>query len=337
MDTAEKEMLRMRRRYEDAVERRNQTGVALIDRNDELCILYEKANLQEEVSRRGEIELRKREDEIRALTIEVADAERSIEVARRTMTRVPGLDEQVASLQAQLLLERREVERLSAELEAPENKSRWRKLEGQVPDAEELAAKLESLQARLDDKEEQLAEKNLVLDEVTRLAGRLRTQAAESRADTLELASRVNDYRARIRAATKSLMATVSELSMYQASAASLEEERDQLVDDLAMARERAASGEAPDEDAEREWARQVRSEETASAAARDREDAAAARADGSTISRAAQRPNAYVPSDPMSMGVPRPYGAHAPFKPTAPGANMRHYRARRNREIVIT
>ena len=181
MDTAEKEMLRMRRRYEDAVERRNQTGVALIDRNDELCILYEKANLQEEVSRRGEIELRKREDEIRALTIEVADAERSIEVARRTMTRVPGLDEQVASLQAQLLLERREVERLSAELEAPENKSRWRKLEGQVPDAEELAAKLESLQARLDDKEEQLAEKNLVLDEVTRLAGRLRTQAAESR------------------------------------------------------------------------------------------------------------------------------------------------------------
>ena len=105
VDAAEKEMLRMRRRYEDAVERRNQTGVALIDRNDELCILYEKANLQEEVSRRGEIELRRREDEIRALTIEVADAERSIEVARRTMTRVPGLDEQVASLQAQLLLE----------------------------------------------------------------------------------------------------------------------------------------------------------------------------------------------------------------------------------------
>ena len=336
VDAAEKEMLRMRRRYEDAVERRNQTGVALIDRNDELCILYEKANLQEEVSRRGEIELRRREDEIRALTIEVADAERSIEVARRTMTRVPGLDEQVASLQAQLLLERREVERLSAELEAPENKSRWRKLEGQVPDAEELAAKLESLQARLDDKEEQLAEKNLVLDEVTRLAGRLRTQAAESRADTLELASRVSDYRARIRAATKSLMATVSELSMYQASAASLEEERDRLVDDLAMARERAASGEAPDEDAERggrdRFDRRRRLRRRRGIAKTRRR-----RADGSTISRAAQRPNAYVPSDPMSMGVPRPYGAHAPFKPTAPGANMRHYRAPEPREIVIT
>ena len=117
-----------------------------------------------------------------------------------------------------------------------------------------------------------------------------------------------------------------------------MKEERDRLVDDLAMARERAASGEAPDEDAEREWARRVRSEETASAAARDREDAAAAaaRADGSTTSRAAQRPNAYVPSDPKSMGVPRPYGAHAPFKPTAPGANMRHYRAPEPREIVI-
>ena len=79
VDAAEKEMLRMRRRYEDAVERRNQTGVALIDRNDELCILYEKANLQEEVSRRGGRAADRGRDQ--ALTIEVADAERSIEVA----------------------------------------------------------------------------------------------------------------------------------------------------------------------------------------------------------------------------------------------------------------
>lgn len=35
------------------MEDRNHTGIMLIDRNDELCILYEKANTQEEVMRKG--------------------------------------------------------------------------------------------------------------------------------------------------------------------------------------------------------------------------------------------------------------------------------------------
>ena len=49
INTAEKEMLRLKKQYETVVESRNFTGIMLIDRNDELCILYEKANIQEEV------------------------------------------------------------------------------------------------------------------------------------------------------------------------------------------------------------------------------------------------------------------------------------------------
>ena len=40
--------------YEGAIEARNYTGICMIDRNDELCILYEKANIQEEVMKKGE-------------------------------------------------------------------------------------------------------------------------------------------------------------------------------------------------------------------------------------------------------------------------------------------
>lgn len=58
-------MLRLRRQYERAIEARNYTGILLIDRNDELCVLYEKHNIQEEVLKSGELELRRREDEIR--------------------------------------------------------------------------------------------------------------------------------------------------------------------------------------------------------------------------------------------------------------------------------
>ena len=54
------------------------------------------------------------------------------------------------------------------------------------------------------------------MEEVSSLSERLRQQASDGRGDTLELAKRVNDFQARIRAMTKKMMATVSELSMYQ-------------------------------------------------------------------------------------------------------------------------
>ena len=39
------DMLEIRKHYEAACESRNYMGVQLIDRNDELCILYEKNNI----------------------------------------------------------------------------------------------------------------------------------------------------------------------------------------------------------------------------------------------------------------------------------------------------
>ena len=43
--------------------------------------------------------------------------------------------------------------------------------------------------------------------------------------------------------------------------------------------------------------------------------------------STAEPRPNAYIPDDDMELPIPRPYGAHAPFKPQEPGTTMRHIR----------
>jgi hypothetical protein len=74
----------------------------------------------------------------------------------------------------------------------------------------------QALEERLNDKKEQLLEKELILEEITSLSDKLRVQAAEGRADTLELAQRVNEYQSKLRAVTRKIMATVSELSMYQ-------------------------------------------------------------------------------------------------------------------------
>lgn len=46
------------------VESRNYTGIMLIDRNDELCILYEKHNIQEKVLQTGDIEMVRLDNEV---------------------------------------------------------------------------------------------------------------------------------------------------------------------------------------------------------------------------------------------------------------------------------
>mmetsp|Transcript_19952 Transcript_19952/g.64959 ORF Transcript_19952/g.64959 Transcript_19952/m.64959 type:complete len:918 (-) Transcript_19952:40-2793(-) len=335
INSAEKDMLRLKKQYETQVEMRNWTGITLIDRNDELCILYEKANIQEEVLKQGEMELKHRDDEIRMLKLELKEVQRSMDVTRKLLPRIPALDADIASLQQQLLETRKRSEELSEALESPENKERWRRLEGKIPDKEELTAKINQLEERLNDKKEQLLEKELVLEEVSSLSDRLRAQAAEGRADTLELAKRVNDYQSRIRAITRRMMATVSELSMYQASAMKLQAEKTDLSSEVERAAELLAEGQPPTEDAEREWYRMQR-EKAALEELRQTKAQRAAEEDDkpATVTRttAEPRPNAYIPAD---VGIPVPYGS-MPFKPSEPGATMRHIVKPKEREIII-
>lgn len=77
-------------------------------------------------------------------------------------------------------------------------KRKWRLLEGDDPDQETLAAKIHFLEERLNDKKEMLLEKDLILEEVTALSDKLRKQAQDGRADTLDLAQKVNLLRSRI-------------------------------------------------------------------------------------------------------------------------------------------
>ncbi len=66
------EMLKLKKKYELAVETRNFTGIQLIDRNDELCILYEKSNVQEQTLKQGEMKLQELNQQIRMLRLELA-------------------------------------------------------------------------------------------------------------------------------------------------------------------------------------------------------------------------------------------------------------------------
>lgn len=222
INAIEADMLRLKRQYEVAVEDRNYTGIQLIDRNDELCILHEKAHVQRDTLTRGELQLHARTDEVRALDLELARLVRDSEAIRRLIPQMPAYEEELLSLQAQLHAEKARADKLSRDLESPDNEKRSRRLEGRDPEPEALAAKIALLDERLNDKKEQLLEKELVLDEVTSLANRLRKQAIERREGMLELAQQVNEAQSRVKTVTRKMMAAVSELSMYQATSIKL-------------------------------------------------------------------------------------------------------------------
>lgn len=156
------------------------------------------------------------------IKIEISELKRKIDVARKQIVVVPTLADKVLQLKNELDLEKRRELSLAEELENPENLQRWRELKGEDPDQEALDAKIHVLEERLNNKKEQLLEKELILDEITNLSEKLRKQALEGRLTTLELSEKVNEFQAKLKDLTRKMMATISELSMFQATAIKL-------------------------------------------------------------------------------------------------------------------
>lgn len=216
INNLEKQMLELKSHYEHAVEDRNLTGVQLIDRNDELCILYERSNQQQEALKKGEIELRKKEEEVRLITLQMNELKRQYLAATKRIPEIEKHQNQIVELENRLMLERNETDDLSTQLEDPQNVNRWRPLDGEDLTIEQLISKIRILEERLDIKREQLLEKDLILEEVSTLTERLKAQALNKKESSKSMVDELNTLQTKIRDVTKKMLATVSELSMYQ-------------------------------------------------------------------------------------------------------------------------
>jgi hypothetical protein len=64
------------------------------------------------------------------------------------------------------MAEREKVRNLGDALEMPERNSRWKELDGSLPERAELETKIGQLEERISEKKEQILEKGLILDEV---------------------------------------------------------------------------------------------------------------------------------------------------------------------------
>ncbi|KAK9847851.1 hypothetical protein WJX84_007452 [Apatococcus fuscideae] len=332
---ADGEMKVMTQAYEKSVQDRNGVGLMVIDRNDELSILYQKFNGQEDAIKRGDTELMKSDDQIRVLKLEAAELDRGILAARKQQPVVPQLDVNIALLKKQLLDAQRRAAELSIALETPDNKSRWRNQKGKIPDMDELEAKKAQLTEKLDIKREAAFEKDLILEELASLSTRLHESAAKGKPGSMEIAQRLNAYHVRLRTINRRMMAAVSELALTQATGIKLAEEKRSADLALRAAVRRSETGLPPGDNADRQWQQLVRMQEQHSEAQKKikaREEKYDKRNFGAP-SQADTRPNAYIPE---SLGIPKPYGGYAPFKPSESGSTMRHIRLPQPKPVVI-
>ncbi|KAJ8778601.1 hypothetical protein J1605_013278 [Eschrichtius robustus] len=284
----EEEMVQLCKKYEKAVQRRNESGVQLIEREEEVCIFYEKINIQEKMKLNGEIEIHVLEEKIRFLKLKIAEKQRQIHVTRKLLPAKRALDADLAVLQIQLELQ-------------------------------------------LAKKEEKLLEKDFIYEQVSRLTDRLCSKTQACKQDTLLLAKKMNGYQKKIKDATEKMMALVAELSMKQAMAIELQKEVKEKEDFILTCNSRMEKGLPLNKEIEREWLKVLRDEEmyALAIAEKSREflEAENRQLPNGVYTTADQRPNAYIPEAESTLPLPKPYGALAPFKPSEPGANMRHIR----------
>ncbi|MBN3298360.1 CC146 protein, partial [Amia calva] len=327
---AEEALLQLRRQYESAVQSRNDRGVQLIEREEELCIFYEKVNIQEGLIRNGDAELQAMEEEMRFMKMLVSEEARQIKLTRRKLPSKRALEQELVNLQIQLSECQDRCLELEKALEDPSRENRIRLLEGADPKPSELLEKIEQLELRLVEREEQLLERDLVYEQVARLTQRLGLKAEDGRLDTLALAKKVNRLKGRIRDTTRQMMALVAELSMQQTHSLALKQEVQDKEAFLEACHRRLEQGLPPSDDMELEWLRTLREEEQRRAEGKERarvaEEEERHQLPSGVYTSAEARPNAYIPQDDP-LPLPRPYGALAPFKPSEPGANLRHIR----------
>ncbi|NWX22310.1 CC146 protein, partial [Aegotheles bennettii] len=213
----------------------------------------------------------------------------------------------------------------------PAKENRMRDLGGKDPSPPELLKKIEQLEVELVQKEEKLLEMDLLYEHVSRLTDRIRAMAENTKQDTLLLAKRTIELQNMIKDRTQKMMALVAELSMKQALVIKLQQEMRDKEQFLMTVSTRIDQGLPPPKETENEWLKVLRNEtmrkEAAEARAKRAAEEEQAAVPGCVHTTAEQRPTAYIPDDEHSLPLPRPYGALAPFKPSEPGSNIRHFR----------
>ena len=229
LNSIESDMVGIRGDYEVACESRNLTGIQLIDRNDELCVFYEKIqHLEAEINILYKNILQK-EQKIQRLQVDNSEVERFIEVNRRKIPLIPAMSNQIKELDNELKLLNKALEELVKHIASPVSNLK-RELPGEDPEIDYLKMKYEQLTEMLNEKKENLLEKELINEEINDIAEKLRKKAIEDRSKNLDISEKMNYYEIQFNEITRKNIAVTSELAMFKAILYNLENTKKEKV-----------------------------------------------------------------------------------------------------------
>ncbi|XP_023808252.1 coiled-coil domain-containing protein 146 isoform X2 [Oryzias latipes] len=214
-------------------------------------------------------------------------------------------------------------------LESVNREADFTELKSKVPSSVELVKKMEQLEGNLAERERQLLEKELLVEQVTRLTKPLGEQAENYQQDSLSLAKRLNEVRTHLIDTNQRIMAVSAELSVKQADASCEQQQIKEKEVQMEQCQRRLEQGLSPHPEIEEEWKRRLRDKRRRQKDKEEKEKLAGEdkwrHLQSGKRTTANIRPNAYIPEND-TLPLPKPYGAMAPFKPSQPGANMRHF-----------
>ncbi|XP_034019857.1 coiled-coil domain-containing protein 146 [Thalassophryne amazonica] len=323
IELQEQTLLETTENHEAAAQRRSLLGVQLLEHEEVLCSYYEKVNLQEAAISKITAALETLEKEIRDLKLSIKGEKRQIELKKREVPLKKKMEGEITTLQIELSEARDQTVQSLTQILA------YKELKGADPSNAELVKKSVQLEVKLAEREKQVLEKELLLDQVIRLSKPMREKAENCKQDRLSLAIKLNELRAHIISTSHRMMATSAELSMKHAVALSLQQQIKEKEFQMERCQRRLEQGLPPCPEMEEEWRRMLRDKQRRRRDKEERERMAEEdkwrQLPNGVYTTAEARPNAYVPDDDL-LPLPKPYGALAPCKPPQPGANMRHY-----------
>jgi chromosome segregation ATPase len=220
-----------KREYDHALHERDVLGTSLIQKEEEMKLMFENMKIQESTQRRGELQYNARVEDIRILNLKVKELSRLLAIAQGGQAGVDDMSKQLMALQKDYMREQQKVKALSDELETPLNVHRWHKLEGSDPEAYELLQQLQILQKRLLQKSDEVVNRNALIRDLEHRQRELEQELA--RRPGPDVAEKLNFYKSDVIRKEKQIKAMTAELNMHQTQVHDFKNEIERLETEL--------------------------------------------------------------------------------------------------------
>ena len=288
-----------------------------IELDDSLSHLSERHNMLEMVMTEGEKMLKEQEEKVKVLHIALNDLQRKIEIMRRKKPQIIAYDDEIKDLKIQISNEKNIVDKITQKLELPEKEARPRAYCGKDFTMKELDEKVSIYEKRINEKGQQLWDKQTRLQEIDEQISELIKLVQSDSVKSETTLRKGGNLRAEAIALRRKKMAAYSEMALYAGQKSELEDEKKTLRESLEIAGNKTNRGENFDEYAEKIIKMHIRDQN-------NKEKNLLENSDDEDEKRPGRpRFDAY----PTADGLSKPYGAFPAFQPSKPAGHLRHYK----------